>query len=436
MRRLQPVPPIWRTVILIGSCVCACSTPSQAAKGSVFVARDPYSVLVNGEPQAVAIGGVPITFDFGGPAPFIDPATAVGNFGALRFWDAHRGEAVTLDNRAAAKEAPDGIPGRIFKVKKGSRSYTAIGYTADDGAVDGTLGTRLDTYPVPSRRRFVWDFVVRFGGENFNSAWPFTPRGTHPGLVWELRADGMPPALAMVVDTDPDRPHKLALHFDANTGPGATAASLGIAPGLTPNKDIKVVIDAFLDERPQAEGGRGYVKAWVNGNVAVDAVRPTLSALATKPHHWTLGMQLPQDTSPLPFSLIGYWKRARMQIPKNEPMAAYFAFEQTSPSGRPLEIVFGLYDEIRIAQARALLADPASRGNRVSGKIVPKPAGYNPGWSYHLAPDSVSFFQMQAEVCDANAVYVEEHLSEVGGSLLPGGFWCPWSSRLSREIVP
>jgi hypothetical protein len=62
-----------------------------------------------------------------------------------------------------------------------------------------------------------------------------------------------------------------------------------------------------------------------------------------------------------------------MQIPKNEPMAAYFAFEQMSPSGRPLEIVFGLYDEVRIAQARALLADPASRGNHVPGKTIRKP---------------------------------------------------------------
>lgn len=423
--------------VLLFTATCFNTTPSLAVTGSVFVAQDPYVILVNDQPQAIDLGGVPITFDFGGSAPFINPNTGVGDFDTLQFWDANQGKAVTLNNWAAVTEAPNGVPGRIFKAKQVShQSYTAIGYKAGDRIVEGALRTQLNTYPVPSRRRFIWDFVTRFGGKNLKSPWAFTPRGTHPGVVWELQTDGMDPALAMVVDTDPDRPHKLALHFDAHTDPSVPATRLGIATRLAPKKDIRVVIDAFLDERQQADGGQGYVKVWVNGKKVADAERPTLTAQTTEPHYWKMAMYLYKDTSPLSSSLFGYWKRARMLVPKEDQMAACFAFEQMSPNGRRLKFIFELHDEAKIAEARSILADPTSLKNHVQGKIIPRPALYNPKWSYHLAPDSISFFEMQTEVCDANAVYVEEHLDEIGGSTLPNSFWCPWSSRLSREVTP
>ncbi|WP_433227073.1 hypothetical protein [Microtetraspora malaysiensis] len=37
-------------------------------------------------------------------------------------------------------------------------------------------------------------------------------------------------------------------------------------------------------------------------------------------------------------------------------------------------------------------------------------------------------------VCDATIPYVEDHLDEAGGAFLPGLVWCPWSSRLVREV--
>jgi hypothetical protein len=52
-----------------------------------------------------------------------------------------------------------------------------------------------------------------------------------------------------------------------------------------------------------------------------------------------------------------------------------------------------------------------------------------------MAPDTIGFFEMQIEVCDANSNYVEEHLDEVGGSFLPKSFWCPWSSTLAAEVT-
>jgi hypothetical protein len=46
----------------------------------------------------------------------------------------------------------------------------------------------------------------------------------------------------------------------------------------------------------------------------------------------------------------------------------------------------------------------------------------------------VRFFEVAIEVCDATMPYVEDHLDEVGGAFLPGGYWCPWTSRLTREV--
>jgi hypothetical protein len=87
-----------------------------------------------------------------------------------------------------------------------------------------------------------------------------------------------------------------------------------------------------------------------------------------------------------------------------------------------------------IAEARAVL--DAGERRSVMGLIVKEPADYNPPWSYHIDPATVSLFEFAIEVCDASPLYVEEHLDEACGAFLPDCRWCPWSSFLSREIPP
>ncbi|MER6506540.1 hypothetical protein ABT158_06965 [Nonomuraea sp. NPDC001636] len=70
------------------------------------------------------------------------------------------------------------------------------------------------------------------------------------------------------------------------------------------------------------------------------------------------------------------------------------------------------------------------------GRIVKRSVAYNARWSYHLQPETINFFDVAIEVCDASMTYVEDHLDEAGGAFLPGGHWCPWSSRLTRELPP
>jgi hypothetical protein len=84
-----------------------------------------------------------------------------------------------------------------------------------------------------------------------------------------------------------------------------------------------------------------------------------------------------------------------------------------------------------IARARAELAKPfAERTLFPSGALV-RGSGYNAPWSWHLAEDRWNLVEMSMEVCDAWPGYIEEHLDEWLGQV---GSFCPWSSRVEREI--
>lgn len=115
-------------------------------------------------------------------------------------------------------------------------------------------------------------------------------------------------------------------------------------------------------------------------------------------------------------------------------MFAYFVFEQISPKGEVLQFIFQLRDAEKIIEARKILSGPSIGKFHVHGTILKEKAAYNPNWSFHLDPKSIGFFELQAEVCDANVSWVQEHLKEIGNSTLPRNFWCPWSSKLIKEI--
>ena len=111
---------------------------------------------------------------------------------------------------------------------------------------------------------------------------------------------------------------------------------------------------------------------------------------------------------------------------------ARFVFEYPPASD---QFVIELTDESKIQQARNILNGTQKYDEtHVVGRIIKRPAPYNPKWSYQLDPASISFFSFAIEVCDANVGYVEDHLDEAGGAFLPGLYWCPWNSRLVKEI--
>jgi uncharacterized protein (TIGR03437 family) len=116
-----------------------------------------------------------------------------------------------------------------------------------------------------------------------------------------------------------------------------------------------------------------------------------------------------------------------------QSLEAYFVVD--SPPRRD-QFVIKLTDPAKIQKARDILSGKEMQLRHVIGKIIKQPAAYNPPWSFHFDPASIDFFSAATEVCDGSMAYVETHLDEAGGAFLPGYVWCPWGSRLVKEIPP
>lgn len=112
---------------------------------------------------------------------------------------------------------------------------------------------------------------------------------------------------------------------------------------------------------------------------------------------------------------------------------AYFVLEVMP---RKDQFVIKLADPGKIQKARNILAGKDQSTPHVSGVIIKEAACYNPPWSFHLDPQTIEFFASAIEVCDGSIAYTESFLNDAGGAFLPGNQWCPWGSRLLKEISP
>ena len=275
------------------------------SEGKDFVAKPPYLVRNGGISQEIALEGKLRRFDFGGSMPFVNPETGVSDMATINVWDSfhHKAMVLTSDQIQAA-----GVPKRVYKIS----DYTAIGYLAGDGPVEGKLRTQVNSYPITSGKHFVWDLSFRLGGADLNDPWFFTAQGIAPATLWQLKSPGLPPALVMAVDTDPSDRNKLALNFDSRLDPDKPASRLVDVGGLASNHDMDVRIEAFLDDRSMQQGGNGFLKITVNNQLIFERNMPVTQQTATAPYQWSLAMYLYSNIKPLNFSRFGFWKRARL----------------------------------------------------------------------------------------------------------------------------
>lgn len=272
----------------------------------VYRAIPPYSPNVAGVPYAVDLAGKARSFDFGGSAPFLNAVTGVADFATINVWSQEFNQAQVL---SGSKIPANGVPGRVFK-KDG---YTAIGYLKGDGIVEGKLRTQLNSFPISARKYYVWELIFRLGGASLFSPWVFTNRGVAPATLWQLKAEGLPPALVLAVDTDPNNAERVSINFDARLDPLKPAVRLADVSGINPSIDTDIRIEAFLDERPALQGS-GYLRVWVNGILIIDRWGPVLQDQAQFPYHWSLAMYLYNNTQPLTMDRFVYWKKARMLV--------------------------------------------------------------------------------------------------------------------------
>lgn len=115
--------------------------------------------------------------------------------------------------------------------------------------------------------------------------------------------------------------------------------------------------------------------------------------------------------------------------------SANMAYFEVGFNGENTPFVIQLLDASKIEHARRILRGERESKTHIKGHIVKHKAPYNPKWSYHLDPSSIDFFEMSIEVCDASPKFVEDNLKDVGRSTLPGNHWCPWHSRLTKEVT-
>jgi hypothetical protein len=158
----------------------------------------------------------------------------------------------------------------------------------------------------------LWQLEFRLGEDESGTGWPVTIRGAHPVLIWELKAPNVQSSLSITVDADATAPGLIGLIFGKKAGLATQYSRVAEAKGLHRNQPISVVMEAYLDEREISGGGKGYWRAWVNGNLVVDNYGPTLSAYASEGHQWFLATYLYQDETALPDSWVVTWTKARL----------------------------------------------------------------------------------------------------------------------------
>lgn len=102
-------------------------------------------------------------------------------------------------------------------------------------------------------------------------------------------------------------------------------------------------------------------------------------------------------------------------------------FEVGACSGQTFNI--RLVDSGLIARANDLIG--GSNQPIVNGRLVRGDGGFNQPWSWHLAPESIEFADLTAEVCDGCPQMVEGNLDYWIDTV---GRFCPWSSRILRRL--
>lgn len=76
-----------------------------------------------------------------------------------------------------------------------------------------------------------------------------------------------------------------------------------------------------------------------------------------------------------------------------------------------------------------------ARTKHINGPIkrLPSDCNSNENWSWYFVPDEWVMADISIELCDGNPQYVEDNLSEFVDNV---GRYCPWGSRVLREIEP
>lgn len=243
--------------------------------------------------------------DFGPNGGFVDPRTGVARVATIISGISY-GKSVVLSGVSITNK---GIPGRVYWQPNGV--VTQI--NAGEGRSGEPCRAQVSSFPVLPDVKLRWHMQFRVGDSSQGQEWTMTPYGNDPTLIWQLKAPGLRPSLAMILDTDDTDSRKLMIYFSQLSGAATKVQRAGSIRGLVSDVPINVVIEARLDERTLESGGSGYWRAWVNDEVVVDRIGPTLSLNAAEPHQWFFGMYRYLTNCPTSVSRRITWDEVKLE---------------------------------------------------------------------------------------------------------------------------
>lgn len=276
----------------------------QAHSAEVFTTTT-STMRVNSMRLHVDTGNANRLHDFGATGGFIDPATGVSRLATI-ISGAGYAKNVLLNGKTITNA---GVPGRVEWKPEGVITASLPW----EGQVGEPCRAQAASYQVATDIPLIWNLGFQFGGAAAGQDWRFLPHGVDPALIWQVKAPGRQPSLAMIVDTDDADASRLMLYFSERTGSATKVQRAGTVHGLPAGVPIDVRIEAVLDERAPANGGTGWWRVWINGQLVLDRVGATLIGNAGQPHQWFFGIYRYLTLCPSSIPRVMTWQTLRLE---------------------------------------------------------------------------------------------------------------------------
>lgn len=282
----------------------------HASMADVYM-TETESVRVGSRLVDVDTAGVHRTHDFGPTGGFYDIANRHSRLATL-ISAVQGANNIVLSGNHIMNE---GVPGRTFWTPQS----VVMANRAGEGKPGEPCRAQASSYPVRPDIPLTWLLRLSLGDSSTGNPWTLLPTGQDPVLLWQLKASGLRPSLAMVVDTDDTNSSKLMIYFSQLSGTASKVQRVGTIRGISTDIPVDIRISAFLDERDLVAGGVGHWHAWVNDQLVVDRVGPTLSSFATEPHQWFFGMYRYLTNCPSTIPRFTRWESIKLEHGINLP---------------------------------------------------------------------------------------------------------------------
>lgn len=296
---------------LLGATLCAAAGIAQAqtpspAPATYFTATG--FVRVGPSTAYVNTGALARVHDFGPTGAFSVGPTAARLATILA---ANTNGVQTL---LSGNNINNGIPGRA--------EWTPTAVIMQNLANEGQPGTlcraQASSFAVAPDVPLVWTLRFQLGDVVDPRKWQFLPVGKDPVLLWQVKPPTTSPSIAFYADTDNLAPGKLQLVFgvtDDTINPNITIRA-GEVHGLSAATPIDVRIEALLDEKSTAAGGKGYWRVWVNGTQVVNRLGPNLRSGVKDAHQWFFGIYRYNTPCPSPIPRYTRWEKLKLEAAK------------------------------------------------------------------------------------------------------------------------